>query len=146
MPENIRQITEKGTSPIINRIKFLQKLYEAGYSTHINFSPIIYYDGWLKDYSNLFNIINNEVDLDFKKQCGLESIFLTHNENLHNINLNKGLIKQEELLWQPSIQENKISLYGGNNVRYEHNFKYTLVKQFSELVNNQLHIPIRYIF
>jgi spore photoproduct lyase len=146
MPENMKSILEKGTSPIINRIRFLEKLYQAGYSTHINFSPIVYYDNWLKDYKELFNIINNEVSQEFKDQAGLECIFLTHNENLHKINLNKGLLEQEKLLWTPNIQEVKVSQYGGNNIRYNYKLKYKLVEQFTDLVNNNLNIPIRYIF
>lgn len=146
MPENIRQLVETNTSSIINRIKFLEKLYLAGYSTHINLSPIIYQPNWINDYKELFNIINNEVSNDFKKQCGLECIFLTHNENLHNINLSKNLDISEKLLWTPEIQENKISQYGGNNVRYEHKLKYKLVNEFTDLINNNLKIPIRYIF
>jgi spore photoproduct lyase len=43
MPEKMR-ILENGTSPIIKRVQFLEKLFQAGYSTHINFSPIIYHD------------------------------------------------------------------------------------------------------
>jgi spore photoproduct lyase len=42
MPEKMRAILENGTSPIIKRVQFLEKLFQAGYSTHINFSPIIY--------------------------------------------------------------------------------------------------------
>lgn len=146
MPENIKQIVEKGTSPIINRIKFLEKLHLAGYSTHINLSPIIYQPNWIEDYKELFNIINNEVSSEFKKQCGLECIFLTHNKNLHQINVNKNQIEIENLLWTPNIQEEKISQYGGNNVRYKYNLKYKLVKEFTDLVNTHLEIPIRYIF
>lgn len=146
MPENVKQVLETGTSSIINRIKFLEKLYLAGYSTHINLSPIVYYDNWLKDYKNLFAIINDNVSEDFKKQCGLECIFLTHNENLHNINLSRDNNQAEQLLWNPLLQENKVSQYGGNNVRYEHNFKYKLVEQISDLINKDLQIKIRYIF
>jgi DNA repair photolyase len=71
------------------RVQFLEKLFQAGYSTHINFSPIIYHDKKLSGYKELFNIINNEVSEEFKKQAGLECIFLTHNANLHKINLEK---------------------------------------------------------
>jgi len=67
-PQNITSVLEKGTSPIINRIKFLEKLYESGYSTHINFSPIVYTDTWLKDYSELFKIINNDQNTCCSKQ------------------------------------------------------------------------------
>jgi spore photoproduct lyase len=40
MPEK-RAILENGTSHN-KRVQFLEKLFQAGYSTHINFSPIIY--------------------------------------------------------------------------------------------------------
>ena len=137
------ELFEKGTSPIINRIKFLEKLFKAGYSTHINLSPIIYKEGWLKDYSELFKMINDNVSERFKQQCGLECIFLTHNENLHNKNVAKGL-EAETYLWNPDLQVEKTSQYGGNNVRYKD--KYLLVQQFEELVNKELQIKIRYIF
>jgi spore photoproduct lyase len=61
MPEKMRAILENGTSPI-KRVQFLELL---GYSTHINFSPIIYH---VSGYKELFNIINNEVSEEFKKQ------------------------------------------------------------------------------
>jgi hypothetical protein len=69
------------------RVQFLEKLFQAGYSTHINFSPIIYHDKKLSGYKELFNIINNEVSEEFKKQA-VSNVF-SHNANLHKINLEK---------------------------------------------------------
>jgi spore photoproduct lyase len=146
MPEKMRAILENGTSPIIKRVQFLEKLFQAGYSTHINFSPIIYHEKKLSGYKELFNIINNEVSEDFKKQAGLECIFLTHNANLHKINLEKGLLKQEEILWTLENQEQKISQYGGSNLRYNQRVKPALIRAFTKSVNQELNIPIRYIF
>jgi DNA repair photolyase len=74
MPEKMRAILENGTSPIIKKSSVPEKLFQAGYSTHINFSPI-YHDKKLSGYKELFNIINNEVSEEFKKQAGLECIF-----------------------------------------------------------------------
>jgi spore photoproduct lyase len=74
MPEKMRAI-KNGTSPII-KSSVPEKLFQAGYSTHINFSPIIYHDKKLSGYKELFNIINNEVSEEFKKQAGLECISL----------------------------------------------------------------------
>jgi spore photoproduct lyase len=146
MPEKIRSILEKNTTPIIKRIKFLEKLYQNGYSTHINFSPIVYYPNWLSDYKELFNIINNEVSESFKKQCGSECIFLTHNKNLHFINLQNNRAASEQLLWQPSIQETKTSQYGGENLRYDWQFKNKLIELFKEEHCKNLTWKIRYIF
>jgi spore photoproduct lyase len=43
MPEKMRAILENGTSPIIKEFSSWS-FFQAGYSTHINFSPIIYHD------------------------------------------------------------------------------------------------------
>lgn len=147
MPEITRRVLEKGTSPIINRIKFLNKLVEADYSTHINFSPIVYQPNWLGDYKELFKIIDGETSDEFKKQAESECIFLTHNNNLHNINLQKAYTEAEQLLWNPTIQEDKTSQYGGENLRYQWQFKNELISKFKQLHNEM--IPwcnIRYIF
>jgi spore photoproduct lyase len=108
MPE--KMLYTKRYQSYNKRVQFLEKLFQAGYSTHINFSPIIYHDKKLSGYKELFNIINNEVSEEFKKQAGLECIFLTHNANLHKINLEKGLLKQEEILWTLENQEQSVSM------------------------------------
>ena len=145
MPENIRQKVEQGTSPIINRIKFLNDLVKAGYEAHINFSPIIYYDGWLQDYELLFQDVVKFTNDEFKHQYSGEFIFLTHNSHLNKINLERDL--DESLLWNPDIQEEKISEYGGNNVRYKWQMKEKMIQQFKELYSKYFDLnTIRYIF
>ena len=145
MPENIRQKVEQGTSSIINRIKFLNDLVKAGYEAHINFSPIIYYDGWLQDYELLFQDIVRITNDEFKQQYFGEFIFLTHNSSLSKINVERGL--DESLLWNPDIQEEKVSEYGGNNVRYKWQMKEKMIQQFKELYSKYFDLnTIRYIF
>lgn len=146
MPESLRQKVEKGTSPILNRIKFLNDLVKSNYDTHINLSPIIYYDGWLQDYEKLFQDIEKHTQINFKQQMFAECIFLTHNEKLHLINSNRDLKDAEELLWRSDIQEAKVSQYGGNNVRYQWQFKNELIEQFTELYESYFGKTIRYIF
>jgi DNA repair photolyase len=85
MPEKWA-ILENGTSPIIKEFSSW-RTFQAGYSTHINFSQL--FTDKTERVQELFNIINNEVSEEFKKQAGLECIFLTHNANLHKINLEK---------------------------------------------------------
>lgn len=143
MPQHISDKLEPRTSKILSRIKFAQKLYEAGYSSHFNLSPIIVYKDWLSDYEELFNMINGEVSEDFKKQCGLECIFATYSKVTHEVNVNKGL--DDSLLWKPELQEDKISEYGGNALRYKWQLKKNWIEQFKESVS-KLNIPIRYIF
>ena len=148
MPENIRQILEPGTSTIRERLMAVELFQNAGYEVHLNFSPVVVYDGWLEDYEELFKqiaeIARNYVwDDDAVKA---EVIFLTHNEDKHQYNLDKQL-PGEDLLWNPDIQEDKVSQYGGENIRYKHDLKAEYIKQFVEL-HDEI-IPwntIRYIF
>ena len=56
-------------------------------------------------------------------------------------------IPGEDLLWRPDIQEDKISEFGGKNIRYKHELKAQYIKQWTEL-HDEI-IPwntIRYIF
>jgi ubiquinone biosynthesis protein COQ9 len=46
------------------RVQFLEKLFQAGYSTSI----IIYRQKKTEQYKELFNIINNEVSEEFKNK------------------------------------------------------------------------------
>jgi hypothetical protein len=89
-------------------------------------------------------MVNNYVD--YKDVVKSEVIFLTHNKNKHIDNLNNN-VKGENLLWNPEIQENKTSQYGGINIRYKHNLKYQYIDEFKKIHNET--IPwnmIRYIF
>jgi len=142
MPQKISTMLEPNTPPIIDRIKAIDAFIDAGYEVHVNFSPIVVYDGWLEDYQELFEHMSNYVD--YKDEVFAECIFLTHNEGKHIANISR---KGEELLWRPDIQEGKISQYGGKNIRYKHELKREYIEQFVE-VHDRV-IPwnkIRYIF
>lgn len=144
MPQNISDILEPNTSEIIDRIKAIDAFIDAGYDVHINFSPVVVYHNWLEDYEYLFQMVNDYVD--YKDMVKCEVIFLTHNVNKHQYNIINN-IPGEELLWQPDIQEDKISQYGGKNIRYKHYLKSDFIEQFKELHDKI--IPwntIRYIF
>jgi spore photoproduct lyase len=144
MPQIYSDKLEPNTSPIIDRIKAIDAFIDAGYDVHINFSPVIVYDNWLQEYEELFHMVNNYVNYKDVVKC--EVIFLTHNENKHYYNLSNNL-QGEELLWNPDIQESKISQYGGDNIRYKHNIKSKYIKEWINLHNDI--IPwntIRYIF
>jgi spore photoproduct lyase len=144
MPQKLSSIFEPNTPKIIDRIKAVNAFIDAGYDVHLNFSPVIVYDEWLTDYKYLFEMVNDYVD--YKDQVFSEVIFLTHNEKKHNDNIQNNLPK-EDLLWNPKIQEEKVSQYGGKNVRYQRHLKSGYIKQFKQLHNRC--IPwntIRYIF
>jgi len=144
MPQHYADLLEPETSSILNRIKAIDRFIEAGYDVHINFSPVIVHDRWLNHYEYLFKQVEEHVK--YKDLVKTEVIFLTHNQDKHKRNVIYD-VKGEHLLWQPEIQENKISQYGGENIRYQHKLKSSYIKQWTEL-HNQI-IPwntIRYIF
>ena len=144
MPQHKSDLHEPHTSKIIDRIKAIDAFIDAGYDVHINFSPVIVYDGWLEDYADLFNMVNDYVQ--YKDQVLAEVIFLTHNFKKHTVNLERHP-KTEMDLWVLDRQELKRSQYGGENIRYKLSLKGEYIKQFRKL-HNQI-IPwntIRYIF
>lgn len=146
MPQNIAKVVDVRTSPVAERIASINDFYRAGYEVHLNFSPVIYYEGWQADYRLLFDQLAQVLEPDVKAQLGAEIIFLTHNDKLHTINLGWHP-KGEELLWKPELQETKYSQMGGRNLRYKRGLKSGLVGEFSELLNK--HLPecqIRYAF
>jgi spore photoproduct lyase len=144
MPQHKSDLHEPSTSKIIDRIKAIDTFIDAGYDVHVNYSPIIVYEGWLEDYKNLFNLVNTYVKN--KNKVLSECIFLTHNFKKHTINLSKHP-ETEIDLWVLTKQEVKRSQYGGENIRYKLGMKAEYIKQFKQL-HNQI-IPwntIRYIF
>jgi spore photoproduct lyase len=146
MPQKYSDLLEPNTSKIVDRIQAINTFIEAGYDVHINFSPVIVTDNWLQEYKELFQLVDTLVNDSYKNQVKSEVIFLTHNKNKHIDNLNNN-VKGEDLLWNPEIQENKISQYGGINIRYKHNLKYQYIDEFKK-IHNEI-IPwnmIRYIF
>tara|TARA_B110000858_G_scaffold74760_1_gene86846 strand:+ start:1790 stop:2644 length:855 start_codon:yes stop_codon:yes gene_type:complete len=144
MPQHMSTLHEPHTSKIIDRIKAIDAFIDAGYDVHVNFSPVIVTETWLEDYKQLFQMLDDYVD--YKEQVLAEVIFLTHNENKHKANL-IDKPDAEAQLWAPDIQEDKISQYGGRNIRYERHRKREYINQFINL-HGQI-IPwnkIRYIF
>ena len=144
MPQTMSDELEPNTSKIIDRIKAIDAFVDAGYDVHINFSPVIVAGNWLEEYKDLFYMVNEYVD--YKDVVKAEVIFLTHNEGRHKYNLDNG-ISGEDYLWVPTIQEDKISQYGGKNIRYKRNLKSGFIDSFTKLHDSI--IPwntIRYIF
>jgi spore photoproduct lyase len=144
MPQHMSDKHEPNTSKILDRIKAVDAFIDAGYEVHLNFSPVIVYKGWRKDYKELFEMVNEYID--YKDEVLAEVIFLTHNKKKHLANL-KNHAEAEKDLWIPEIQQNKISQYGGENLRYELSLKKKFIEQFTAIHDSI--IPwnkIRYIF
>jgi spore photoproduct lyase len=145
MPQNMADMVEMNTAKMRLRIAAINRFIEHGWDVHVNFSPVIYYKNWEQDYVKLFEELDKNVK--YKDLVKSEVIFLTHNKNLHERNLEKGLTLAESHLWYPLLQEKKTSQYGGENLRYMVDFKSELITSFKQL--HQRVIPwckIRYIF
>ena len=144
MPQHKSDLHEPNTSKILDRLKAIDKFVDAGYDVHVNYSPIIVYNGWLEDYKDLFNLVN--IHVKNKDRVLSECIFLTHNFKKHTVNLGKHP-ETEVDLWVLTKQEVKRSQYGGENIRYKLGMKAEYIREFKQL-HNQI-IPwntIRYIF
>ncbi len=146
MPARVSKLVDVRTDSIEARLAAINDFYQAGYEVHVNFAPVILYEGWLDDYRELFERLNEVVHPDVKAQMQSEVIFLTHHYGMHQMNLELNP-KAEQLLWTPDQQEYKRSQWGGLNIRYQHQLKAQLIEDFKQL--QQEVIPwctIRYIF
>jgi len=144
MPQKYADLLEPGTSKIIDRIRAIDLFARKGWDVHINFSPVIVTEGWEAEYAALFQLVDRNVMLQHDVKA--EVIFLTHNKDKHEYNLKHGILG-EELLWRPDIQEDKVSQYGGENIRYKSGLKEDYIRSFRSI--HDLIIPwntIRYIF
>jgi spore photoproduct lyase len=146
MPEQLAKRIDIRTSPIAERIAAIDDFVAAGYEVHVNFSPIIITDTWLEDWAELLDQLDAGLGSAAKAQLAAEVIFLTHNEQLHEVNL--GWHPQaEQVLWQPHLQEAKRSQNGGDNVRYRVGLKQRSVAEFVALLEARApYCRVRYAF
>lgn len=147
MPQAISSLLEPHTSPVAERLAAIVPFADAGYEVHLNFSPIVVYEGWLEQYRQLFQAVAAAVPARLREEVKTEAIFLTHNPWQHQRNLERGMAASEALLWQPSQQEEKLSQYGSQALRYKIPLKREWITQWQQL--HQEVIPwngIRYIF
>jgi len=146
MPQLLSSILEPNTSTILDRIKAINRFIEAGYDVHVNFSPVVLTENWGPLYVELFKTLDEHVKPEYKHLVKAEVIFLTHNKAKHEYNLDHDL-PGENLLWTPEIQEDKISEYGGKNLRYKAHIKRNAIGYFKILMEEHISwCKIRYCF
>ena len=133
MPAETAKLVDVRTSPMAERLALLDDLVEAGYETHVNFSPVIIEDGWIEKWTELLQQLDAATSPATKAQLACEVIFLTHNRALHEVNTGWHP-KAEQVLWRPDLQEGKVSQNGQSNVRYRWDDKQQYVRQFLGLV------------
>ena len=146
MPAKIATVVDVRTAPIPERIAAIDDFLAAGYEVHVNFSPVILYEGWEADWAELFSEIDDRLSDAAKAQLKCEIIMLTHNAGLHAVNLGWHP-KAEALLWRPDIQEAKRSEGGGDNLRYRTGWKGKWLTRFRALLAERLpYCTVRYAF
>ena len=146
MPERIARVVDVRTSPMPERIAAIDAFVAAGYEVHVNFSPVILYEGWEEDWRALFRALDAGLQPAAKAQLKAEIIFLTHNAALHEVNL-RWHPKAEALLWRPDIQETKRSEGGMENLRYRTGWKGRWLTRFKALLAEELpYCGVRYAF
>ena len=117
-------------------------MHDYGHEIHFNFSPVVLYPNWIKDWTNLFKEIDTKLPERVKEKLKCEVIFLTHHAGLHEKNLqwNK---EGEKYLWIPEMQENK----GRDVLRYQLEYKRKAIARFKQMVQDTIpYCDIRYIF
>ena len=146
MPAAMAKLTDIRTTPVAERIAAIDDFVAAGYEVHVNFSPVIVADGWLEAWAELFTQLHDGIGETARRQLAAEVIFLTHNEQLHEVNLGWHP-KAEEVLWRPELQEQKVSENGARNVRYRAGDKRVHLARFTALLEERLpSCAVRYAF
>ncbi len=146
MPDHDARVLDVRTSRVSERIAAVDDFVAAGYEVHLNLSPVVLRDGWEQAWTELLEQLDDGLSPAAKRQAAAEVILLTHNRDLHEVNL--GWHPQaEDLLWRPDLQQPKRSGNGQDNVRYRNDVKRAGVTRLESLITR--HAPwltIRYAF
>ncbi|WP_207483778.1 spore photoproduct lyase family protein [Arenibaculum pallidiluteum] len=146
MPARLARLLDVRASPVSDRIAAVADFVRAGWEVHLNFSPVVVYEGWTADYAELFRQVDAALDGPARAQLAAEVIFLTHNEALHEVNL-RWHPRAEDVLWTPRWQEAKVSGNGAVNLRYRAAAKARMIAVFRDLLARDLpYCRIRYAF
>ena len=146
MPERPSRLVDVRTSKVADRIAAMDAFVEAGYEVHVNLSPVIVHEGWVEEWAELFEQVADGTSARTRAQLAAEIIFLTHNQDLHEVNLGWHP-RGEELLWRPDLQQPKRSQNGQLNVRYRTGWKGRWVQQLTDLLAEKLpECRVRYAF
>ena len=146
MPPDDSRLLDVRTSPVAERIAAAADFLDAGYEVHFNLSPVVVRPGWEEAWAELLRHLDDVLPERVRRQAAAEVIMLTHNRELHGVNLGWHP-RAEEVLWRPDLQEAKRSENGALNVRYRAGVKADAVVRLRALI--AAHAPwlrVRYAF
>ncbi|MFJ6700369.1 spore photoproduct lyase family protein [Streptomyces sp. NPDC091272] len=146
MPPDDSRLLDIRTSPVPERLAAAADFLDAGYEVHFNLSPVVIRPGWKEAWDTLLRTMDDVLPQRVKDQAAAEVIMLTHNQDLHEINLGWHP-RAEDALWQPGIQQPKRSENGSMNVRYRNTVKAAAVETLRGLVEARTPwLRLRYAF
>ncbi|MFJ9743289.1 spore photoproduct lyase family protein [Streptomyces sp. NPDC101166] len=146
MPPQDARLLDLRTSPVADRIAAAADFLDAGYEVHFNLSPVVVRPGWEQSWTELLEHLDDVLPDRVKRQAAAEVIMLTHNRDLHEVNLGWHP-RAEDVLWRPDLQETKRSENGALNVRYEARAKARAVARLRELITARSPwLRVRYAF
>ncbi|MFI8006092.1 spore photoproduct lyase family protein [Streptomyces sp. NPDC086010] len=146
MPQDDSRLLDIRTSPVARRIEAAADFVEAGYEVHFNLSPVVIRPGWEQAWAELLQQMDDVLPRSVKEQAAAEVIMLTHNRDLHEVNM-AWHPRAEDAIWRPEIQQAKRSENGSLNVRYRGTVKAEAVETVRRLVDTYTPwMPIRYAF
>ena len=133
MPQKYSDILEPKMSKIENRVHDINRLKELGWEVHCNYSPLIFYPGWRKEYDELFKFVK---DIAGENKC--EVIALTN----HKLQMAKANEEAKELMkYSSEIKNTQVIM------RYHLKHKTKLLEDFKSIYCKYFDIEtIRYIF
>ncbi|MFI8231164.1 spore photoproduct lyase family protein [Streptomyces sp. NPDC085900] len=146
MPSTDSRLLDLRTSAMADRIAAAADFLDAGYEVHFNLSPVVLRAGWQNDWTELLQHLDDVLPHRVKQQAAAEVIMLTHNQELHQVNLGWHP-RAEDLLWRPDLQQGKQSQNGAHNVRYRNDIKADALHTLRRLIAT--HAPwlrVRYAF
>ena len=133
MPQSYSNVLEPKMQKIESRISDVNRLKSLGWEVHLNYSPLVFYPGWKKEYDNLFSEVNLNAGIN---KC--EVIALTNHKN----QMIKAEPEAKELMRLSYEVKNKSGV-----MRYPLKHKARLLNEFKEIYNKYFPLnTIRYIF
>ncbi|MFC7931935.1 spore photoproduct lyase family protein [Streptomyces cinereoruber] len=146
MPPDDSRLLDVRTSPVPDRLAAATDFLDAGYEVHFNLSPVVIRPGWERAWDELLRAMDDVLPRRVKDQAAAEVITLTHNEDLHEVNLGWHP-RAEKVLWRPDLQQPKRSENGARNVRYRTGTKASAVESLRRLIEARAPwLRVRYAF
>lgn len=133
MPQSYSDVLEPKMQSIESRIHDINRLKDLGWEVHINYSPVIIYKDFRKEYRDLFSQVK---DIAGENKC--EVIFLTNHPN--QMERVDGLAS--EMMCKSSQVKNKMGV-----MRYPLEYKSRAIQIFKDEYSEFFDLKtIRYIF